>query len=95
VVYDVARSPLAYAGVVALTRLARMDPMTCHDGPVSVRRAYTAAEALALAGAAGLRHARVRVGFPYRLALTADGASAGEAGEDDATASAERGSYAL
>lgn len=95
VVYDVARSPLAYAGVVALTRLARMDPMTCHDGPVSVRRAYTAAEALALARAAGLRHAQVRVRFPYRLALTADGASAVETGTDDTLASAERGSYAL
>lgn len=95
VVYDVVRSPLAYAGVVALTRLTRMDPMTCHDGPVSVRRAYTAAEALALAAAAGLRHARVRVGFPYRLALTADGASASQSGADDAATSAERGSYAL
>jgi SAM-dependent methyltransferase len=91
-VYDVVRSPLAYAGVVALTRLARMDPMTCHDGPVSVRRAYSAAEARALAGAAGLRHAQVRVGFPFRLALTADGAATA-AGY--ATGSAERGSYAL
>jgi hypothetical protein len=83
-VYDVVRSPLAYAGVVALTRLARMDPMTCHDGPVSVRRAYSAAEARALAAEAGLRHAQVRVGFPFRLALTADGetVAGGERGDD-------------
>ncbi len=89
-VYDVVRSPLAYAGVVALTRLARMDPMTCHDGPVSVRRAYSADEARALAAAAGLRHAQIRVGFPFRLALTAAGAAMG-----DETASGERGDDAL
>jgi SAM-dependent methyltransferase len=91
-VYDVVRSPLAYAGVVALTRLARMHPMTCHDGPVSVRRAYSAAEAQALAAEAGLRNAQARVGFPFRLALTADG----DVGLSDAVRNpAERGSYAL
>ena len=92
VIYDVVRSPLAYAGVVALTRLARMDPMTCHDGPISVRRAYTASEALALAEAAGLRQVVARVRFPYRLALTAAGQ---DVSEQDASTSAERGSYAL
>lgn len=90
-VFDVVRSPLAYAGVVALTRLARMDPMTCHDGPVSVRRAYTAAEARALAESAGLRSVRTHVTFPYRLELSA-GASVDE---DDVVESGERGSYAL
>jgi SAM-dependent methyltransferase len=95
-VFDVVRSPLAYAGVVALTRLARMDPMTCHDGPVSVRRAYSAAEARALADAAGLRHGQVRVGFPFRLSLTADGEAADEpATAGHATERDERGSDAL
>ncbi len=75
-VYDVVRSPLAWAGVIALTRLTRMNAMTCHDAPVSVRRAYSAAEARALAAEAGLRHALLRVNFPYRLALSADGAAA-------------------
>ncbi len=94
-VYDVVRSPLAYAGVIALTRLGRMHPMTCHDGPASVRRAYSAAEALALATAAGLRNPHVRVDFPYRLILTADGMGAPVgAAEHDAPA-AERGSHAL
>ena len=74
-VYDVVRSPLAYAGVVAMTRLGRMHPMTCHDGPASVRRAYSAAEVRALASQAGLRDVTVRVGFPFRLQLTADGAA--------------------
>lgn len=77
-VFDVVRSPLAYAGVIALTRLARMSSMTCHDAPVSVRRAYSAAETRALAEAAGLRGARVSVGFPYRLALMAEGFTAPE-----------------
>ena len=90
-VFDVVRSPLAYAGVVALTRVARMDPMTCHDGPVSVRRAYSAAEARALAASAGLRDVRTQVSFPFRLALSAGVG----VGEGHAAASAERDSYAL
>jgi len=90
-VYDVVRSPLAYAGVIALTRLARMSPMTCHDGPASVRRAYSADEARALADAADLRQARVSVGFPFRLALVAEGFTAPGVG----AAVEERGAHAL
>lgn len=94
-VFDVVRSPLAYAGVVALTRLARMSPMTCHDGPVSVRRAYSAAEVRTLAATAGLPDARVSVGFPYRLALSAAGFVADEPAMERAVGGAERGSHAL
>jgi hypothetical protein len=47
--------------------------MTRHDGAASVRRAYSLAEARALATAAGLHTIQARVRFPYRLALTADG----------------------
>src|SRR5215472_2718000 len=65
-VFDVERASLAYAGVVALTRLLRMNYMTCHDGPVSVRRAYSAAEMRAMAAQAELRHAHVSVAFPFR-----------------------------
>ncbi len=72
-VYDVQRARLAYLGVIALTRLLRMDPMTCHDAPATVRRAYSASELRALAERAGLRNARVRVRLPYRLVLVADG----------------------
>lgn len=72
-VFDLVRSPLAYAGAVLLTRLGRMNPMTRHDGPASVRRAYTAAELRELAARAGLRDARVRVRFPFRLELEASG----------------------
>jgi 2-polyprenyl-3-methyl-5-hydroxy-6-metoxy-1,4-benzoquinol methylase len=70
-VFDVVRSPLAYAGVVALTHLGGMHKMTCHDGPVSVRRAYSADEVRELAHAAGLENAHVSVHFPFRLMLRA------------------------
>ena len=82
-VYDVVRSPLAYAGVVALTRIAGMHAMTRHDGPASVRRAYSLDEARALATGAGLRNIQAQVRFPYRLSLTADGVAVPE-GELDA-----------
>jgi 2-polyprenyl-3-methyl-5-hydroxy-6-metoxy-1,4-benzoquinol methylase len=70
--FDVERSRLAHAGVIALTHLLGMDAMTCHDAPISVRRAYSAAELRALARQAGLL-ATVRVQFPFRLMLTAPG----------------------
>lgn len=81
-VYDVVRSPLAYAGVVALTRIAGMSPMTRHDGPASVKRAYSLEEARALAADAGLRNIQAHVRFPYRLSLTADGVASNEGGLD-------------
>jgi SAM-dependent methyltransferase len=72
-VFDAARSRLAYLGAWALTRGLRMDPMTRHDAPATVRRAYSAAELRALAQRAGLRAAVVRTRFPFRLALEAAG----------------------
>lgn len=54
-VLDLARSRLAYAGVWLVTRLLSRNRMTRHDGPLSVRRAYTGPELAALA-------ARARVG---------------------------------
>ena len=52
VVSDLCRSRTAYAGVWAATRLTT-NPMTRFDGPVSVQRAFTAPELVALAGEAG------------------------------------------
>ncbi|MGZ3666338.1 MAG: methyltransferase domain-containing protein [Ktedonobacterales bacterium] len=74
-VFDVVRSRLAYGGVIALTEALRMNYMTRHDAPVSVRRAYSASELRELAARAGLADARVWVGFPFRLALAASGAT--------------------
>jgi SAM-dependent methyltransferase len=75
-VFDLVRSPLAYCGVIVLTRALFMDAMTQHDAPTSVRRGYTAAEVRALAARAGLRGAAVHERFPYRLVLEAPGARA-------------------
>ncbi|MGH2484407.1 MAG: methyltransferase domain-containing protein [Ktedonobacterales bacterium] len=75
-VFDLVRSRPAYVGAVAITRMARMDPMTRYDGPLSVRRAYTAAELRDMAARAGLVEPRVRVAIPFRLSLSAGGATA-------------------
>lgn len=72
-VFDLVRSRLAYCGAIALTRAARMDPMTRYDAPLSVRRAYTARELRELAAEAGLLDARVHVAAPFRLCLSAPG----------------------
>lgn len=74
-VFDVARSRLAYTGAILLTRVTPMDAMTRHDAPASVRRAYSAPELRTLATQAGLRNCRVWVGLPFRLALEASGAT--------------------
>jgi ubiquinone/menaquinone biosynthesis C-methylase UbiE len=54
VVNDLARTRLALALVWLATRLLPMHPVSRHDGPVSVRRAYAPAELGALFAAAGL-----------------------------------------
>jgi 2-polyprenyl-3-methyl-5-hydroxy-6-metoxy-1,4-benzoquinol methylase len=74
-VFDVARARLAYIGSLLLTRLLPMDAMTRHDAPASVRRAYAAHELRELAKRADLRDGTVRVGIPWRLALSASGAA--------------------
>jgi SAM-dependent methyltransferase len=51
--------------------LAR-NPLTRHDGAVSIRRAYTPAELRSLAQAAGLPNPRVDVHWPWRMTLVVD-----------------------
>jgi SAM-dependent methyltransferase len=50
----------------------RTNALCREDGPVSVLRGYTEHELLALAEAAGLRHARVARAFFYRFVLVAE-----------------------
>lgn len=69
VLSDLERGWTAHAGARLLWFVTR-NPMTRHDAPVSVLRAYTAAELRALAHAAGLDGARVSRQFPMRLTLT-------------------------
>jgi 2-polyprenyl-3-methyl-5-hydroxy-6-metoxy-1,4-benzoquinol methylase len=72
-VFDLVRSSWAFMGAILLTRLGLMDRVTRHDGPVSVRRAYTAAELRELAERAGLHDIRVTTTIPFRLTLAARG----------------------
>lgn len=55
VVNDVARGRLAWLGATAIATLLCGNRYTRHDAPLSVRRAYTAAEVGAMLAEAGLR----------------------------------------
>lgn len=68
IVTDLERCWPGYLGARLLTQVLR-NRMTRHDAPVSVLRAYAAAELRALAADAGLAGARVRRRFPFRLVL--------------------------
>jgi ubiquinone/menaquinone biosynthesis C-methylase UbiE len=69
VVCDLRRSALAFAATWLWSRTSR-NRLTRHDAPLSVRRAYTPAEALALARDAGWRAPQVRREPFFRMTLT-------------------------
>jgi SAM-dependent methyltransferase len=69
VVCDLRRSAVAFAGTWLWSRTSR-NRLTRHDAPLSVRRAYTPDEALALARDAGWRAPRVRREPFFRMLLT-------------------------
>jgi len=60
VVSDLRRSRAAYVAAWLATRLISRNRMTRHDGPLSVRRAYTPEELARLSAAAGLPAVRWR-----------------------------------
>ena len=60
VVNDLARSRVAWALVWLVTRVLACGRLSRHDGPLSVRRAYTADEVRGLCARAGLAGVRVR-----------------------------------
>lgn len=68
VVSDLERHPLAYAAARVLAAAVWRNPITQHDGPLSVRRAFSAGEVRGLVRQAGLQ-ARVHRHFPFRLAI--------------------------
>ena len=76
-VNDLARSRFNYLSVWAACRLLTRSPVVRFDGPASVRSAFTAAEAAALAARAGLAGAVVRRRFPCRFLLRWDRPSVG------------------
>jgi ubiquinone/menaquinone biosynthesis C-methylase UbiE len=69
VVCDLRRSPVAFAATWLWSRTSR-NRLTRHDAPLSVRRAYTPREALALAREAGWCAPRVRREPFFRMTLT-------------------------
>ena len=70
IVNDLSRSRFNYAAVWAACRLLTRSTVAHHDGPVSVRAAFTVGEAQSLAERAGLSGATVRTRFPARFLLT-------------------------
>jgi ubiquinone/menaquinone biosynthesis C-methylase UbiE len=69
VVNDLVRSRLGYLGALAIARFATRNPLTRHDGPLSVRRAYTRTEMADLAARAGLGPVTFRGWLGYRVAM--------------------------
>jgi len=69
-VNDLRRSHAAFVGAWAFSRLTTRSRITRNDAPLSVRRAYTPAEALALAHEAEWRRPHVRSYPLFRMALT-------------------------
>ncbi len=73
IVNDLERSEAALFGARALAMTVwRGNRITRHDGPLSVRRAFTPDELMALAERAGLRRPRVHRRLAFRLVLEAE-----------------------
>lgn len=72
IVGELERTLPSYLGARLLAATVwRRNPVTRHDGPLSVRRAFTRAELFELARRAGLRDPRVHRHVFYRLVLCA------------------------
>jgi hypothetical protein len=72
IVNDLRRGWLALGATWAGLRLLSAEPLIRHDGPLSVRRAFTPAEALALAREAGWARPRVARYAVFRMALVTE-----------------------
>ena len=71
-VCDLERSRLGYVATLGFARFVAKNRLTKHDGPLSVRRAYTASEVSLLASAAGWSAPRVKRTPFFRLMLWDD-----------------------
>jgi ubiquinone/menaquinone biosynthesis C-methylase UbiE len=70
VVNDLHRHPLALAGITLLSKLLKASPMVQHDGPLSVRRAFTKDELSRIGAAAGLRNYTLTWHWAFRWLLS-------------------------
>ncbi len=71
-ILDLHRHPIPWAAVWAGTRLLRMHPMVCHDGPISVARGFSRADWTRLIAEAGVQ-ATPRWVLPFRWAVEGPG----------------------
>ncbi|GAC1305803.1 MAG: class I SAM-dependent methyltransferase [Vulcanimicrobiaceae bacterium] len=69
IVCDLVRSRVAYAATTLFARCVAKNRLTKHDGPLSVRRAYTPNEAFDLAARAGWRRPLVTRTPYFRMVL--------------------------
>ena len=69
IVTDLRRDKLSLIGVDAALALMRSHPFTRHDGPASVRRAFTPREYCKMVAVSGVRGVRVSSHLYYRMAL--------------------------
>ncbi len=72
VMSDLTRGTLPLMGFRAIQPIFARHYLTRHDGILSILRAYTPAELLSLAHAAGIDNARVYRDFPWRMTLVAE-----------------------
>ncbi len=72
IVNDLRRSRIAYLAARAFARFFSKSELTRNDAPISVLRAYTPSEALALAQRAGWRNPRVQREPWFRMTLVDD-----------------------
>jgi ubiquinone/menaquinone biosynthesis C-methylase UbiE len=70
IVNDLVRGRLWYLAALVLSRVSTRNPLTRHDAPLSVRRAYTVRELTELSGSAGLVPIRAGRFLGYRVAMT-------------------------
>ena len=89
-VVDLERSWPAYVGTWLWSRTCTANPLTRHDGPLSVLRAFTPDELRDLATEAGLCAARVGRAPLFRLALVARGTSRSARGATGAASAQDR-----
>jgi len=72
---DLERNPIPYYFIAWSRPLLGWDPVTVHDGAISVEAAFRRKELESMAQLAGLRNPRARVFRPaFRIALVADSA---------------------
>jgi ubiquinone/menaquinone biosynthesis C-methylase UbiE len=69
---DIVRGYLPLAAFRLVQPIFARHYLTRHDGILSIKRAYTPAELLEMARAAGIENARVSTHFPWRMTLVAD-----------------------